>query len=475
MNSKKDTAEAEKILSFLGKPTTTTSYSVKTNPAIIKLMKYLNGDIAQVCRWTDTLKKLGWVEPDMTEREMEKQLTKYASFVDKKVSQMSREEMLTPPQVAKRGRPRKDAEEKPKKSKKAPKERIDPELVESAVDTQDIGMVAMMQKEITHLRKKYTDSQIMEYEHRRLVKELSAELEAAKPDKFELKVTPSQRIVKGKFYNILPLSDIHWGEVVKPQEVNNANAYNTDISRRRHIDLFQKNYEYASQFGCDELHIFMLGDMFSGNIHDELRESNEMGITKCIVKYYEFLTGLIESYSKLYKKIYIDCVVGNHARTTMKFQFKEKGISNYEYILYAFLQDHFKDSANIKVNFGDSPVLFTTVGEQRWKIEHGDRFKGGSAFVSPLSTVIRDNFKDQAIFGATGQNFDATIMGHWHIGGLWYLPGTVSPVYFNPSMIGPNEYALNNLHGGFPASSYSFITDGKQVVDLRLFDFSAIR
>jgi hypothetical protein len=66
-------------------------------------------------------------------------------------------------------------------------------------------------------------------------------------------------------------------------------------------------------------------------------------------------------------------------------------------------------------------------------------------------------------------------MGHWHIGGLWYLPGTVSPVYFNPSMIGPNEYALNNLHGGFPASSYSFITDGKQVVDLRLFDFSAIR
>ena len=189
MNSKKDTAEAEKILSFLGKPTTTTSYSVKTNPAIIKLMKYLNGDIAQVCRWTDTLKKLGWVEPDMTEREMEKQLTKYASFVDKKVSQMSREEMLTPPQVAKRGRPRKDAEEKPKKSKKVTKERIDPELVESAVDTQDIGMVAMMQKEITHLRKKYTDSQIMEYEHRRLVKELSAELEAAKPDKFELKAS----------------------------------------------------------------------------------------------------------------------------------------------------------------------------------------------------------------------------------------------------------------------------------------------
>ena len=215
--------------------------------------------------------------------------------------------------------------------------------------------------------------------------------------------------------------------------------------------------------------------MFSGNIHDELRESNEMGITKCIVQYYQFVTGLIESYAKLYKKIYIDCVVGNHARTTMKFQFKEKGISNYEYILYAFIQDHFKGSDNVEVNFGDSPVLFTTVGEQRWKIEHGDRFKGGSAFVSPLSTVIRDNFKDQAIFGATGQNFDATIMGHWHIGGLWYLPGTVSPVYFNPSMIGPNEYALNNLHGGFPASSYSFITDGRQVVDLRLFDFSAIR
>jgi hypothetical protein len=216
--------------------------------------------------------------------------------------------------------------------------------------------------------------------------------------------------------------------------------------------------------------------MFSGNIHDELRENNEAPITKCIAQYYKFITGLIDAYKGCYKKVRIHCVVGNHARTTQKYQFKNKGIENYEYILYSFIESKYNDSNdNVSVIFGDSTVLFTKVGNQTWKLEHGDRYKGGSAFVSPLSTTVRDNFKDQAIFAAIGQKFDAVMMGHWHIGGIWYLPGTTTPVYLNPSLIGPGEYSVHNLHSAFPASSFSFITDGNKVVDQRLIDLSSIR
>lgn len=457
--SRKETAESRQVLTLIGKPTPDTRYNRKNNPAIAKLLNHYSNDVTQVFRWYDVLKKLGWVNTGLEtfKGDVRQMLTR------KNSTARSYEKALA-------------GTVKPVRTstkKETAADEFDAELLDAADAAMDDGMLVSIQKELSNCKKKLKETQAADYERRKLIESLRAELKDCTPDRFTLRLEKVSRKVKGKYYNILPLSDIHWGEVVKSCDINGLNEYNFDISMRRHIELFKQNYEYAQAFGCEDLDIFMLGDMFSGNIHDELRENNEAPITKCIVKYFTFITGLIDSYAPLYKKVNIHCVVGNHARTTQKYQFKNKGIENYEYILYSFIEEHYNNAkGNVKVELGESTVLFTTVGNQKWKLEHGDRYKGGSAFVSPLSTTVRDNFKDQGMFG---NKFDAVMIGHWHIAGEWYLPGTTTPVYLNPSLIGPGEYSVHNLHSAFPASSYSFITDGNSVVDKRLIDLSNIR
>lgn len=62
-------------------------------------------------------------------------------------------------------------------------------------------------------------------------------------------------------------------------------------------------------------------------------------------------------------------------RTTKKWQSKNKGYNNYEYILYCFIKEAFDASENVSVTVSDSPVLFANIGEQAWKIERGDAYR----------------------------------------------------------------------------------------------------
>lgn len=332
------------------------------------------------------------------------------------------------------------------------------------------GQIAILRQDLAKQQKALDQVKTEKFIAQQIIDAMTQSIKSVKPYSFNITMAKPDRStqVKGKYYNILPISDVHYGEVVNGRTINGINNYNTTIAKKRHELLFRKNYEFASVYGCDELHIFMLGDIFSGNIHGELRETNEKVITDCVLDYYAFIVGLIDAYSKYYKKITISCVVGNHARNTDKYQFKNKGKDSYEYILYGFMKAYYDmptTPKNVSVNLTESTVQFTKVGKQIWKLEHGDRYKGGSAFVSPFSTVVRDNFKDKGMFaGSEDQNFDAVIMGHWHIGGEMALSGTNTPVYLNPSIVGPGEYSVHNLHSSYPAESFVFVTDGTRVV-----------
>jgi hypothetical protein len=73
-------------------------------------------------------------------------------------------------------------------------------------------------------------------------------------------------------------------------------------------------------------------------------------------------------------------------------------------------------------------------------------------------------------------------MGHWHVGAEGAIDahddngqGTNVKVYINPSIVGPNDFAVNNLHAYYPAESNIFITDGDQVVAKVSIDLSDVQ
>lgn len=450
--SKQDTADSDvqKVLKLIGKPTPDTQYKATNNPAIIKLLKFYDGDTKKVYNFYDILTKLGWI--DHTYGQFTANVRKNRERIATTKSYEERMANISPDDTTEI-------------------ELTDEQLAAAAMDTE----LACMNRRYQAIKKELNELKVSQYMQKEFVNELREELSMVKPDKFSVNIIKPKKTVNDgkKYYSILPISDVHYGEVVNPREINELNAYDTDIAKRRQIELFKRNYEYSMMYGCTELNIFLLGDLFSGNIHAELRESNEMPVTRCIAEYHSFIIGLIDTYKDFYEKVNISCVVGNHARTTDKYQFKHKGIENYEYILYSFIESWYKDDEKVNVRVGESTVLFSNVGNQVWKLEHGDRYKGGSAFVSPLSTTVRDNFKDQGMYSS--QKFDAVIMGHWHIGGEWFLPGTSTPIYMNPSIVGPGEYSIHNLHSAFPASSYLFVTDGNEVVGKRFVNLMDIR
>ena len=70
------------------------------------------------------------------------------------------------------------------------------------------------------------------------------------------------------------LSDCHFDEVVRPEEMNDVNAYDRNIAVKRLRRFFDKivvlTREYLSGLEYDGVVLFLGGDIFSGDIHDEL-------------------------------------------------------------------------------------------------------------------------------------------------------------------------------------------------------------
>ena len=430
---KQETALSDKkLLKLIGQPTPDTQYNKTDLPPVKKLLDYYGLDCNKVYPFYQVLVDTGWVKdtPDAFRSNVRKQRNKMRELADMGDSD-------------------------------------DTDLM-AKVHHASEGQIAVLRQSMSAMQRELDDAKVQKFIAQEIIDAMSDTVAHIKPAKVTVNLTKSKKMVNGSFFNILPISDVHYGEVVDGRTINGLNNYNMEIAKKRHELLFRKNYEFASIYGCRDLHIFMLGDIFSGNIHAELRETNQKVITDCVLDYYSFIIGMIDAYSKLYDRITISCVVGNHARNTDKYQFKNKGKDSYEYILYGFMQKYYElpsSPENVSVNLTDSTVMFSKVGNQVWKLEHGDRYKGGGAFVSPFSTVVRDNFKDKGMFhGSDEQDFDAVIMGHWHIGGEMALSGTNTPVYLNPSIVGPGEYSVHNLHSSYPAESFVFVTDGKRVV-----------
>lgn len=341
-----------------------------------------------------------------------------------------------------------------------------PQDKEDPVEDRKESEITYLRKQLNSVRNENNKLRVRSYVATEVVESLRAEIAEVEYDKFYINVKKQN---DGNNHLVLPISDAHYGEVVVGANVHNVNEYNPEISKERHIKLFEKAIEMGREHNCGTIDILMLGDLFSGNIHDELKETNAGPLTKLLVDYFKFIVGAFKGMMTQFKQMNIFCVVGNHSRTNQKWQAKNKCYDNYEYILYKFIEEVFAETKGVTVHVAEAPSDIAVIGEQKWKIEHGDAYRGGGAFCSPISTVTRDNFKDYGMFMKMGIDFDVSIMGHWHRGGEWFLGGKCIPIFLNPSIIGPNEYSIEKLHETFPASSYIFVTNGKEITNQTLF------
>ena len=153
------------------------------------------------------------------------------------------------------------------------------------------------------------------------------------------------------------LSDTHFDEVVRPEEIGYRNEYNREIAVARLETYFQKiillTKDYITGINYEGCVLFLGGDIFSGDIHEELSETNEDTMLASVIFWTEQITAGINLLAEHFEYVHIPCVVGNHGRRTRKPRMKLRVKDNFDWFLSKTLEQRFLD--NKKVTRGRRP------------------------------------------------------------------------------------------------------------------------
>ncbi len=255
------------------------------------------------------------------------------------------------------------------------------------------------------------------------------------------------------------LSDCHFDEVVNPEEINYVNGYNREIAVMRLRNFFSNTVrlssDYISGVKVDGIVLPMIGDMVSGNIHEELRETNEDTIIETCLFYADQLIAGFELLAKHFGEVYSPCVVGNHGRLDKKPRAKHRSTDSFDYLIYNLVARHFKGNPAVRFAISTGADFRYTLYNTRYQLTHGDQFRGGSGIAGLLSPLMLGDHRKRKREQATGTPYDYLVMGHWHQ--LAYFKGLI----VNGSLKGYDEHAaLNNLDFEPPRQAF-WLTDSE--------------
>ena len=240
------------------------------------------------------------------------------------------------------------------------------------------------------------------------------------------------------------LSDLHWGEKVLPDQVGGVNEFNRKIAKirlRRWLDvLLDLTLHHMVRPIYPGIVLMLGGDMITGNIHEELRETNDGPLQVSLLEVQENLIAVIKVLADKFGKVFIPCVVGNHGRTTFKPRHKNRVYESFEWNLYCQLEVYFKGDTRVQFFIPtESDAYFTVLG-RRFLLTHGDSLgvKGGDGIIGSLGPIARGAIKVGRSEAQIERPFDTLVIGHWH---TYIGHNDATNVIVNGSLIGYNEYA----------------------------------
>jgi predicted phosphodiesterase len=239
-------------------------------------------------------------------------------------------------------------------------------------------------------------------------------------------------------------SDWHWGEIVDLAQTGGVNKFNRAIAKERVKRLVQVTidlcYKHMVQPKYPGIVICLGGDMITGNIHEELRETNEGPLQVTLLEVQEQLIAALTAMANKFKRVFVPCVVGNHGRTTHKPRAKNRVFESYEWNLYHQVARHFRDDKRFQFFIPDeADASFAVLGHQ-FLLTHGDALgvKGGDGIIGALGPIARGAVKVGRSEAQIGRDFDTLLIGHWH---TWMPRGDMVPVLVNGALKGYDEYA----------------------------------
>lgn len=239
------------------------------------------------------------------------------------------------------------------------------------------------------------------------------------------------------------LSDLHWGEVVDPSQIGGVNEYNLDIAKERMKTLLKTTKHLLSIAGGNYPGIVLVcgGDLFSGDIHEELMATNEHEVMPTFMDLYGVLIWFIEDIANTYGRVFIPWVTGNHGRATHKIRNKGRAYTNYDWLIGCLLAKHFENDDRIVFHIPNGPDALYSIYGTRYLLTHGDQFRGGDGMIGALGPITRGDHKKRSRNNQVNKGYDVLLLGHWH------QLIQMQRLIVNGSLKGYDEYANQNNFG----------------------------
>jgi predicted phosphodiesterase len=235
---------------------------------------------------------------------------------------------------------------------------------------------------------------------------------------------------------------------VRSEEVNGVNEYNLGIAQKRVQRLVSGTIDLLTNYTVHTrpypgVIVCLGGDMVSGDIHEELRETNERPTMPVVVEAVGILHWAIKALADKFGKVFVPCVTGNHGRSSSKPRHANRNWTNFDWLIYQFLSKSFEGDSRVRFLIGEGADVIFSVFGHRYLLTHGDNLaKGGDGQIGHFGPVIRGSQRRQVRNQAVNQEFDTLLCGHFH-------SLTMTPRFIvNGSLVGPGVFS-HNLAFGF--------------------------
>lgn len=243
---------------------------------------------------------------------------------------------------------------------------------------------------------------------------------------------------------VLMLSDLHLDEVVDPLEMDGLNEYSREIAHDRLEKIVngavKLTKDYVAGITVDGIVVPLLGDIITGDIHEELARTNEAPVPATIVHWVPALASALRHLADEFGAVFVPTVDGNHDRTYKKTPAKKRTESSYAWLVYNWLADTLRDDPRITFSISTSPHQRIDIYDTRFLLAHGDAFRSQGGVGGLYPSMLKWLLKMHNLYSQSRNDFDHALIGHWH----QLLFGTDFVV--NGSLKGYDEYAR---HGGF--------------------------
>ena len=253
---------------------------------------------------------------------------------------------------------------------------------------------------------------------------------------------------------ILAVADPHMEEVVDPSETEGLLEWNFPRFKRALWQTAKKCLAITeimrARHFINELHIFFLGDMVTGEIHPDVYFSNAFYLPDALTYGPYFWAQFVRELSAHFDKVICTCVPGNHGRLDLKPTSKRAVGRNWDTCMYQNIAIQTRDLPNVEWFIPRSPKCVVEVNGWYFLLQHGDRVPQhggitpyyGMARQRSAETAKRMGLRVRDIEQRVkeGLLFDYDMRGHHH------LFGTVEErTLMVPSMMGNNEFGQEKI------------------------------